>query len=103
MAKKFLYMLLDDLTLLKRLLGDQEKEEELWKEFLRRFTKLILKIIWQFEKDKDRVMDKYLWVCTKLAANNFFILKKFNEESKNKASKFTTWLVAVENLEALFF
>jgi DNA-directed RNA polymerase specialized sigma24 family protein len=95
MAKRIFYTLLDDLSLLRKLLNETDNREELWKEFLRRYTKLVLKIIWQFEKDKDRVMDKYLWICTKLAAGNFFILRKFDDEIKNKAPKFTTWLVAV--------
>ena len=101
MPKNIFYAFLNDLSLLRKLLQDGLNEqsgnnkEELWKEFLHRFTKLILKIIWQVEKDKDRVMDKYLWVCTKLAANNFYILRKFNEGSKDRTPKFTTWLVAV--------
>lgn len=102
MPKKHFYAFLNDLSLLRKLLKNAglneqsgNNREELWKEFLHRFTKLILKIIWQVEKDKDRVMDKYLWVCTKLAANNFFILRKFNEGSKDRTPKFTTWLVVV--------
>jgi len=97
MAKQLFYTFLDDLSLLKKLLDDRKNKEELWAEFVRRFTKLILKIAWQYENDKEKVMDKYLWVLTKLSANDYAILCKFNNNSAKQTPKFTTWLVVVIN------
>jgi len=95
MAKRLLYTSLDDFSLLRKLLSDKKNKEDLWKEFLRRFTKIIMKIAWQYESDRERVMDKYLWVLTKLADNSFAVLGKYNKHPDSKAPKFTTWLVAV--------
>lgn len=66
-----------------------------WETFLRRFSNLMLKIIWQFEKDYDEAMDKYLYVCTKLAENNFTILRRFQQRHGDSHPQFTTWLAAV--------
>jgi len=85
----------NDLTILKRLLDNRNNHSSDWKEFLRRFSNLILKVIWQFENGKDQVMDKYLAVCTKLVENNFSILRKYNKNNTDKTPKFTTWFVVV--------
>ncbi len=77
------------------MLNSGKNKEDLWAEFVRRFSKLLLKVIWQFEKDKDEVMEKYLWIFTKLADNNFSILRKFNHSSNRTPPKFSTWFVAV--------
>jgi DNA-directed RNA polymerase specialized sigma24 family protein len=66
-----------------------------WEKFLRRFSNLILKIIWQFERDHDEVMDKYLYVCEKLVGNNFAILRRFQQHHGERPPQFTTWLAAV--------
>lgn len=65
-----------------------------WKEFLRRFSNLFLKIIWQFEKDRDRVMEMYLEVCSRLASNHFHILQRYAAAQEN-APTLATWLAAV--------
>ncbi|HET6274254.1 MAG TPA: sigma factor-like helix-turn-helix DNA-binding protein [Bacteroidota bacterium] len=66
-----------------------------WEKFLSRFSNLILKIVWQFEKDYDEAMDKYLYVCGKLAGNNFAILRRFEEHHGDHPPQFTTWLASV--------
>ncbi len=95
MAKQFYYSMLDDGSLLKKLLNSEKNKEELWAEFVRRFSKLLLKVIWQFERDKDEVMEKYLWIFTRLADNDFSILRKFNYSQGKNIPKFSTWFVAV--------
>ncbi|MBI5214362.1 MAG: hypothetical protein HY960_01275 [Ignavibacteriae bacterium] len=88
-----------DTVLLKKLFSGNSTTEHAWKEFLRRYSNLFLKIIWQTERDHDRVMDKYLFVCTKLSANNFAVLKKFQPETQEHQPKLSTWLtVVVKNL-----
>ncbi|MBI3193335.1 MAG: sigma-70 family RNA polymerase sigma factor [Ignavibacteriae bacterium] len=88
-----------DMVLLKKLFSGNSTSEYAWKEFLRRYSNLFLKIIWQTEHDHDRVMDKYLFVCTKLSTNNFAVLKKFQPETKEHQPKLSTWLtVVVKNL-----
>lgn len=66
-----------------------------WEMFLRRFSNLILKIVWQFEKDYDEAMEKYLFVCRKLAVKDFAVLRKYEHRSDKAAPRFTTWLAAV--------
>ena len=85
----------DDLQLIERLLSTPETAERAWREFLTRYSNLFLKIIWQFEKDRDEVMEKYLFVCERLVRNNFELLKRFPLERGLKPSDFTSWLVAV--------
>jgi RNA polymerase sigma factor (sigma-70 family) len=79
------------------------KSERAWEEFLKRYSNLILKVIWQFEKDRDTVMDAYVYVCSKLVQNNFAILKKYDFNRPDRP-KFSTWLVVViKNLCIDFF
>jgi DNA-directed RNA polymerase specialized sigma24 family protein len=40
-------------------------------------------------------MEKYLFVCQKLAENDFARLRRFRQRDSSKAPKFTTWLAAV--------
>lgn len=95
MYKKFYYSFLSDTALIAKIQSGEESKEYLWQEFVNRYSKLILKIIWQYDNDHDEVMDKYLWICTKLSVNDFLILKKFKIGTPEKTPKFTTWLVAV--------
>jgi len=71
-----------------------EVSEGPWKMFLARFSNLILKVIWRFEKDYDEVMEKYLFVCGKLLENDFARLRKFRT-GQDQSPLFTTWLAAV--------
>ena len=72
-----------------------ESSQAAWKEFLLRYSNLFLKIIWQLEQDRDVAMDRYLFVCEKLAAKNFLILHKFNPELQEHTPKLSTWLTIV--------
>lgn len=66
-----------------------------WEEFLRRFSKLILKVIWKYENDYDKVMEAYLFICEKLTYNNFAVLRKYRDDFDHASPKFITWLMAV--------
>lgn len=66
-----------------------------WEEFLQRFSKLILKVIWKYESDYDKVMEAYLFICEKLTNNDFEVLKKYNDDFDHASPKFSTWLMAV--------
>jgi len=83
----------NDEEILTNLLAGKAGQEP-WKAFLIRFSNLILKVIWAFEKDYDEVMEKYLFVCTKLAENDFARLRKFRLK-EGPSPMFTTWLAAV--------
>jgi len=50
-------------SLLERLAKGGAESDAAWKEFLRDYSNLFLKVIWQFEKDREKVMDTYLYVC----------------------------------------
>ncbi len=95
MYQKLYYSFLSDRDLIRKIQIDFENRDKLWHEFINRFSKLILKIIWQFENDYDAVMDKYLWICGKLCCNDFSVLNKFKIGPHEETPKFTTWLVAV--------
>ena len=49
-------------VLLRELLSAGRRSAQVWKELLRKYSNLFLKIIWQFEKDVDAVMDRYLYI-----------------------------------------
>ena len=94
MAPKLIYKLLDEKSLLDRLLNSQSPAEP-WAEFLRRYSNLFFKVIWQHERDHDAAVEKYLFVCTKFAENDFARLRKFRTEYGTRAPKLSTWLVSV--------
>ncbi len=90
-----LYRLLSDTSLLSKLLSGGKQAAFAWEEFLRRYSGLILKLIWEFERDRDEAMEKYLFVCTKLAENEFARLSKFKTKYGTNPPKFSTWLATV--------
>lgn len=94
------YRLLSEAALLQRLFSeDADVAEHAWKEFLRRYSKLFLKVVWQFERDIDAAMEKYVYVCTRLAAGGFARLRKYQPESRVAPPKLSTWLtIVVKNL-----
>ncbi len=93
--RRHAYRLLSEQALLARLGADGPEVEAAWKEFLRRYSNLFLKIIWQFETDRDVVMDTYLFVCARLAANDRAIIRRFRHGAGTRSPKFSTWLYAV--------
>ncbi len=94
MSGKFFYKLLDERSLLDRLLNSQSPAEP-WAEFLRRYSNLFFKVIWQHERDHDDAVEKYLFVCTKFAENDFAKLRKFQTDYGTRPAKLSTWLAAV--------
>lgn len=82
-------------NILEQLLAGGSRVEISWKQFLTAYSNLFLKVIWQLDKDRDSVMEKYLFVCQKLAANDFAILRKFQREYGSNPPTFSTWLAAV--------
>ena len=81
--------------LLSLLFTEDKTSVKAWEEFLKRYSKLILKVCWKFEKDYDKVMQRYLYVCEKLIENDFKILKQYNTDFNEQAPKFSTWLIVV--------
>lgn len=89
------YSAVTDLELLTRLLSGQQRSAEAWREFLEAYSNLILKIAWQFERDRDKVMELYVRICSRLAEGDFGVLRTFRRGHSERAPKFTTWLAAV--------
>ena len=86
-------------NLLHRLFSGGTKSELAWKEFLALYSNLFLSIIYKFTQKYDEVMEKYLFVCSKLCKDDFHILKKFNPSPNFRKPKLSTWLtVVVRNL-----
>jgi len=86
-------------SLLNSLFSGGLKSESAWKEFLTLYSNLFLSIILKFTKSEDEVMEKYLFICSKLCSNNFRILKNFNPKFSFNKPKLSTWLtVVVRNL-----
>jgi DNA-directed RNA polymerase specialized sigma24 family protein len=81
--------------ILARLFSGSTDTESAWREFLTSYSNLFLKIIWQFEHDRDEVMEKYLYVCSKLSANNFAVLKRYREQSGDNPPRLEHWLAVV--------
>ncbi|NOY49872.1 MAG: sigma-70 family RNA polymerase sigma factor [Chlorobi bacterium] len=84
-----------DKDLLIKLFSGGRDSEKAWKDFLRQYSKLILKIIWKFTNDYDQVMNEYLLVCTSLCCDNFKLLHKFKLCRTNKQPRFSCWLSTV--------
>ncbi|HWP83410.1 MAG TPA: sigma-70 family RNA polymerase sigma factor [Bacteroidota bacterium] len=84
-----------DASILGRLLSGGAESKEAWEEFLRSYSNLFLKVIWQFEKNHDAVMETYLHVCSRFADRNFAILRRFRKHHGENPPKFSTWLAAV--------
>ncbi|MBI3004877.1 MAG: hypothetical protein HYY49_05610 [Ignavibacteriales bacterium] len=86
---------MEDRELLDQLFSGGDASASAWRAFLQKYSNLFLKIIWQFEKDRDEVMEKYVSVCSRLMGNDFAVLRKFPKELGLKSSDFPSWLVAV--------
>lgn len=86
---------MEDKTVIASLFGGGDASEAAWQQFLAGYSKLILKILWQFEHQYDRVMDGYLAVCSKLAERNFAVLRKFHDDPRLHSADFPLWLAAV--------
>ncbi len=83
--------------LLSRLFREDKLSEAAWGEFLRRYSNLILKIIWRYKRNYDEVMEQYVVICSKLLENHFRILKKYQTDFNGLRPKFSTWLTTVVN------
>jgi RNA polymerase sigma factor (sigma-70 family) len=86
---------MNDENIIERLRSHGVAAESAWREFLHLYSRLFLKVIWQFEKDHDGAMEKYVYVCEQFAANNFEILRRFKAAYGPQPPKFSTWLAAV--------
>ncbi|GAB5519428.1 MAG: hypothetical protein RhofKO_16790 [Rhodothermales bacterium] len=89
------YWFFSDAALVQRLLEAPDAAEGPWREFLRRYSNLFLKVIWQVETDHDAVMDAYVEVCSRLAADGFAKLRQYNPDRQERAAKLSTWLAVV--------
>lgn len=93
------YSSVGDRALLRSLHSSNGEKAAVWKEFLRRYSSLILKIAWQYGSDHDAVMDAYLHVCRRLAADDFAKLRSYDPSQGEATAKVSTWLtVVVRNL-----
>lgn len=84
-----------DVEFIARLVSGEGDQSAQWREFLNRYSRLFLKVIWQFEHDHDAAMEKYVYVCERFAANNFDILRRFTAAYGDHPPQFTTWLAAI--------
>lgn len=85
-------------TFFTGLFSGGRESESAWRAFLRQYSNLFLKVIWQFEHEHDEAMEKYLFVCSRLAANGFALLRKYDTSLETRPS-LAAWLtVVVRNL-----
>ncbi len=90
---------LDDQGVLRVLLDEEERRQAAWTEFLRRVSDLVLDIAWEFASDRDEAMATYLFVCERLAADDFAKLRTYDPSRGESPAKVSTWLaVVVRNL-----
>jgi DNA-directed RNA polymerase specialized sigma24 family protein len=86
---------LDDRALLRAFLTDEERRPAAWTELLRRHLPLLLKTAWEFADDHDEAMAAYLFVCERLAADEFAKLRTYDPEHGDAPAKVSTWLAVV--------
>lgn len=70
----------------------RRKAKPAWSFFLHTYSGLILQVIRELESGYDDVLDRYLYVCQKLAERNF---KRFNKFKHGGQKEFAAWLRAV--------
>lgn len=87
-----------DELLIKYFAEGGETAWKAWRYFLDNYSNLIIKVIRTHTNDYDEIMDKYLFVCSKLSSNSFRLLLKY-DINNDYGAKFSTWLkVIVSNL-----
>lgn len=70
--------------------------ESAWKAFLKTYSTMIMQVACQYENDKDRADECFLFVCEKLSDDGFRRLLQFDA---NRKANFRTWLkLVVSNL-----
>jgi RNA polymerase sigma factor (sigma-70 family) len=75
-----------------RQLRRQRTAKPAWSFFVQQYSGLILQLIREFESDYDEVLDRYLYVCRKLADRKFERFTKFRHGGQKE---FSAWLRAV--------
>jgi len=65
---------------------------EAWQQFLDRYAPTIMQLASQYEYDRDRLNDCYLFICEKLSDNGFHRLLCYHPES---SAGFRSWLRVV--------
>lgn len=89
---------MDSIDILKRLFSDKDPLSA-WSDFLDVYSGFILKIIWTKERDYDKAMEKYLYVCSKLYEDDFSALKKYQKDYSDDPDAFLPWFkVVIRNL-----
>jgi RNA polymerase sigma factor (sigma-70 family) len=73
-------------------LGRRQTAKAGWAFFVQHYSGLILQTIREAESDYDQVLDRYLYVCQKLADNGFKRLLRFQ---RGGPREFAAWLRAV--------
>ena len=72
------------------------RAENAWKSFLKAYSAMIVQVVHQYENDRDRIDECFLFVCEKLSDNGFRRLLQFDA---NRKAHFHTWLkLVVSNL-----
>ena len=66
--------------------------ESAWTDFLRIYSDTVYGVVRTFARDADQMGDCFLFVCERLAANNYRRLRAFRPDGK---AQFSTWLRAV--------
>jgi len=75
--------------------SDSDNWDKEWKYFLETYSNLILKVCWSFCSDYDQCMNYYLYICTRLKANNYRVLEQYDDKLNENSALFTTWLTSV--------
>lgn len=75
--------------------SEPDNWDEEWEHFLELYSNLILKVCWSFCSDYDQCMNYYLYVCTRLKANNYRVLAQYDANLNEDSALFTTWLTTV--------
>ena len=72
-------------------LGSDEQEAG-WARFLEEYSPLIFQVVRHFERDDDRALDCFQFVCQQLVKDRFRRLRRFDPDGP---ASFSTWLRAV--------
>lgn len=79
---------------LSRLLGASagRARDDAWSDFLRQYSRLLLKTVRRASTGHDEAMDRYAFILEQLRCDDFRRLRAYTADGRGK---FTTWLVVV--------
>lgn len=73
-------------------LGEEQVHEVAWQSFVERYSRLLLRVAFDFAPGYDGAMDRYTFILDELRRDGFRRLRRFSADGRGR---FSTWLAVV--------